>query len=1366
MKSKPPSFPIELSALQRTLAARQELETLLDQCPRQPTDPRDVTALEDAFQAYLAALESLWAEVRNDLARFREVPPLLQPDLLARNGWQEIAGESQVDHLAALWQVWTTGVFPEVALDELSRLRENLLWLYRYAGFEAHYLGDQQTVAEFLRQGLVYAEDFLAAGETAAGVRARVLRLYGNAVINAYHLGNLQALISFYRQGQAHAETFLAAGETAAGVREEVLRLYYCAGFYAAERGDRAAAADYYRYRQGLAHAETFLAAGETATGVREQVLWLYVGAGVNSGERGERGDREAAAAYYRQGLEHAETFLAVGETAAGVLEEVLRLYVNAGVTAADRGDREAAADYYRQGLEHAETFLAAGETAAGVREHVLRLYYNAGVNAGERGDRAAAADYYRQGLTHAETFLAAGETAAGLREQVLDLFDDARINAFNINLLNLARHYQLLDQALRWTWGRSSIPQAVADYPGNRDLIALMPETQVLPLWRDALETWLLRCHGPALPRLRLAELDTFIRCAEALLLLDYAHNNDRFQSLFKQLLRHQASLEPQVADWRERQSGLAAQIHRELKRLPCHGELPEQPEAFIQATRQALAGLTRWQRWRHGWSAHRIHQRLTAYESGLANPPRTSQSLWRDIQRGQEELTTWLAGRLHDLLNLPAALDTSAEAVLGILLAGQTAEPATTVAQWLSHPPWDDAATLTVPLAATRWPDWVNRFAAEDKTHAALYAWTGKQQHHQRLVIARNLHHHPEPTLDQALRAFATGEAAPLQQLLTAAWAEAAPLARKLAWVLEAFAHAGTPDRHEIPDLTAVLGDKTLPLSATATPPSERYCAALAAVLLGDSQALLTTAIQAWLDRLLPLEPDAPLPRTLFRLKARFARALTTYPQPPDPVDLRERLHGWSRQALGLALAGPEPELDYLWDNLERARLVLTGLTLDPPSEKWTEETARQLRQELQTSLNPMPPPNMPWPPLQCWLERVRQIIPPLPDVETCRHRLQNHEALAQLFFDPNTGDLQALWLTPGQPLERRCFPAASRYAGWSTPDGDGVLACWIAWFQEGEHTLALQELWPTVMDSQPVRSVAATLSEWAHAAKVQRLCVLFPAELAQLPWEALEAFDPERLILERAVSLTHWRAPLKVSPEPQDPVPLATIVYAQRDGSVAYGRQESEQAGAYWRSPVPPPATDPEQSATVFDVMAQLQQRPHGHLIMHGRYIAHNPYISHLKLSSTDYLYAWTFGALDLQGHLGLSACQATLSGQEAEHLLGPVGLGPALIAAGARRVIGPLWNCEQLASWLFHRSLFQAAENRPERPWTCHLAQARRQLRAMTSAELRTFLQQHLGEKFREPDFDYLLTEERPFANPYYWAPFVVLGDDRP
>ncbi|MFO1428710.1 MAG: CHAT domain-containing protein [Candidatus Competibacteraceae bacterium] len=907
-------------------------------------------------------------------------------------------------------------------------------------------------------------------------------------------------------------------------------------------------------------------------------------------------------------------------------------------------------------------------ETAAGMREQILRQCNSAGLDAYERGDRAAAAAYYRQGLEHAATFLAAGETAAGVREQVLWLYYNARINASNLNLLNLARHYQLLDQALRWAWGRSSIPPAVADLFVDRDLITLMPETQVLPLWREALETWLLRCHGPTLPQLPLAELSRLIRCAETLLLLDHAHNNDRFQSLFKQLLHHQAGIEQPVAAWRETQGALATRIRRNLKRLRLDSEPPEPPEAFIQATRQALADLSPWWRWWHGWSAYRIRQALTSYERVLKNPPRLSQALWRDIERGQNELATWLAERVHEVPNLPSTLSTSSEAALGILLAGQAAEPAVTVARWLKYPPWDTAATLTAPLDATRWPDWVHRFAPEDTTRAALYGWTGMQQHHQRLVIAGNLHNHPEPVLDQALRAFAAGDAAPLQQLLSGAWVGAKDHAGKLAWTLQAFAGAGSD---EIPEVIAAA-------RATIPPPAEHYPAALAAVLLGDSKAQLTTVVRAWLDRLLPLEPEANLPGTLSRLKERFARVLTTCPQPPDPVALRERLHAWSRQALGLALTEPKPDLDYLWNNLERARLALTGLTIDAPSEQWTEETTKGLHQALQTSLTPMPPSNTPWPPLHYWLEQVSRIIPPLPDVTICRQRLQADEALAQLFFDPNTGDLKALWLTQGQALQQRCFPAASRYDFWSASGGkDGILARWIAWFQQGEHTLALQDLWSSVMDSAPVRSVAATLSEWARQARLQRLCVLFPAELAQLPWEALNIFDPEHLILERAVSLTHWRAPPRAPSKSEEPVPPAIIAYAQRDPSVAYGRREAEQAGNYWHSPV-------EHNATAFDVMARLQQRPHGHLIMHGQYVAHNPYLSHLKLSSTDHLYAWTFGALDLQGHLGLSACQATLSGQQAEHLLGPVGLGPALVAAGARRVIGPLWNCDQLAS----------------------------------------------------------------------------------
>ncbi len=129
-----------------------------------------------------------------------------------------------------------------------------------------------------------------------------------------------------------------------------------------------------------------------------------------------------------------------------------------------------------------------------------------------------------------------------------------------------------------------------------------------------------------------------------------------------------------------------------------------------------------------------------------------------------------------------------------------------------------------------------------------------------------------------------------------------------------------------------------------------------------------------------------------------------------------------------------------------------------------------------------------------------------------------------------------------------------------------------------------------------------------------------------------------------------------------------------------------------------------------------------------------------------------------------HLGLSACLAALHGRAATPRLGPVGLGPALIAAGARRVIGPLWRCNQVATWLFQQLLYETAAACPERPWSWRLARARTQLRGLSLAETTDRLQAGLGERYRELDFWDL--EDPPFANPYYWAPFILLGDDGP
>ena len=173
-------------------------------------------------------------------------------------------------------------------------------------------------------------------------------------------------------------------------------------------------------YKQGVEQAEQFLAQGETAASVREVVLRLYLNAGL---AYGKQDDWQKEIDTYLKALSHAEAFLTAGETASGVREWVLRLYFNAGLTYGQQGELPQAIDTYLKGLSHAEAFLTAGETASGVREQVLRLYSNAGATYEKQGDLPQAIDTSLKALSHAEDFLTAGETASGVRDEVLKLY-------------------------------------------------------------------------------------------------------------------------------------------------------------------------------------------------------------------------------------------------------------------------------------------------------------------------------------------------------------------------------------------------------------------------------------------------------------------------------------------------------------------------------------------------------------------------------------------------------------------------------------------------------------------------------------------------------------------------------------------------------------------------------------------------------------------------------------------------------------------------------------------------------------------------------------------------------------------------------
>ncbi len=289
--------------------------------------------------------------------------------------------------------------------------------------------------------------------------------------------------------------------------------------------------------------------------------------------------------------------------------------------------------------------------------------------------------------------------------------------------------------------------------------------------------------------------------------------------------------------------------------------------------------------------------------------------------------------------------------------------------------------------------------------------------------------------------------------------------------------------------------------------------------------------------------------------------------------------------------------------------------------------------------------------------------------------------------------------------------------------------------------------------------MRAFSAALAGWAEAGGVDRLTAVLPAPLAQLPWEALaeQQAAPGRLV--RAVSLSHWR---REAPAP-DAAPDAATPWTFYDrGALLLAELEARiVAGEQAQS---------NQDADSVEVLERLRRHAHAHLILHGEYHPGDPRSSHLKVRRDQPLPLWAPAAVGVGARrLVLSACQSNLSGRNDAGLLGPVGIGPALLVAGARAVLGTLWDCDDLASTVFFHLLVGLEGEEPWRRASAHarVAEAQRRLRALSGAELRALLAGRLGaalfEDIYEPDLEEYLDPPRPFEQPVYWAPYTLLGE---
>ena len=142
--------------------------------------------------------------------------------------------------------------------------------------------------------------------------------------------------------------------------------------------------------------------------------------------------------------------------------------------------------------------------------------------------------------------------------------------------------------------------------------------------------------------------------------------------------------------------------------------------------------------------------------------------------------------------------------------------------------------------------------------------------------------------------------------------------------------------------------------------------------------------------------------------------------------------------------------------------------------------------------------------------------------------------------------------------------------------------------------------------------------------------------------------------------------------------------------------------------------------------------------------------------------------------------ISACQSALGRQtEGE---GYLGLAQALFAKGARSLILSLWKVDDEATALLMERFYQNLLGRRsdlDRPLTKveALAEAKAWLRGLTSAERDRLRRRALGGQRGPIESLPPLAKstdlqgppggdaDHPFAHPYYWAAFILVGDAR-
>jgi CHAT domain-containing protein len=313
------------------------------------------------------------------------------------------------------------------------------------------------------------------------------------------------------------------------------------------------------------------------------------------------------------------------------------------------------------------------------------------------------------------------------------------------------------------------------------------------------------------------------------------------------------------------------------------------------------------------------------------------------------------------------------------------------------------------------------------------------------------------------------------------------------------------------------------------------------------------------------------------------------------------------------------------------------------------------------------------------------------------------------------------------------------------------------------------ATQEAWDSLMVPG---SAARQLLQWLARAGDAQLTLILSHDLSNLPWQALheqlqqeQPPAPAAMTIQLAPSVSTWAQARRVSKEVKSAsaktlkasVVMAHDIFSQ--GGQLQAQRVSEILGV-----------KPRVSDDLHDVIKALEHDDVVHLAHHGQYDAQAPQRSKLLVVARDgyasaQLPAWVLAQLSLHADVSLATCEALQSGVGESHAaaLGPLGIGPMLMSAGARSVAGSLWQCDAWAAAVFFALWY---DQRRSQEAAIALQHARQRLRRLSYEQFLQWVQKVAPEALPGARQRCDATRHlwaRPFEHPWCWATFALLGN---